>query len=377
MNKGGRPIGTNLKETADWFKLKANLYDQEFILDIEENFGLEGYALYIKTLQYLCTQDGQEFPKTKNRILRISKDIGTTSEAYKSFLDFCIDKDILVKVNDKIRSLELDEILEPLFAIRESKRETMREYMREKRKKEKEAKRKDNTKEKRTSSSDKNNNSMLHSNNTLLESKQLNQSKENNADDDVDPSFLELKKILKDVGFTRDIDEHITIFRDRLSLEKEIIPQKDEIFLLQEICSSTCCDALGCLDKRIKNPPGMISDAIRNDDYSIHIDNMRKRKDESSFLAKEQESEKQEENVKREHEAIELTELYEEVRSSLSSIKQQIEQDEYVNARFGDKAETNQNLWDFMKSEGSQICERLEKKIRELGGSFDLDEICK
>jgi len=129
--------------------------------------------------------------------LRISKDIGTTSEAYKSFLDFCIDKDILVKVNDKIRSLELDEILEPLFAIRESKRETMREYMREKRKKEKEAKRKDNTKEKRTSSSDKNNNSMLHSNNTLLESKQLNQSKENNADDDVDPSFLELKKILK------------------------------------------------------------------------------------------------------------------------------------------------------------------------------------
>ena len=184
------------------------------------------------------------------------------------------------------------------------------------------------------------------------------------ADDDVDPSFLLLKQILRNTGFTRNVDEHIKIFRDKLSDIDEIIPKEDYVFVLKELISQFL-DPLGNTDGRIKNLPGAISDAIRNDDYSIHIENLKKRQDEFFIKAKTQESKKQAEDVKREQEAIELTELYEEVRSNLMDIKQQLKDDEYVKASWGKFGKKINNPADqILLSCYMQYTERLHERGR-------------
>ena len=398
MKTRGRPKGS-VKTKADWFKLSADEYDEDYILALEEHFGLEGYALYIKTLQHLCKRDNQQFENNGTRITRIARDLGATPETYKNFIDYCIKNFIFIENDGYIRSPYLDEALNKLYESREAKRNVMRDYMREKRKKEKEAKRKNNNiKEKTTATAEYNNNCLLHVNNDLLDSKQFEKSnkdgkivvKENAAADADEPFFVKLKEKLINYGFKQRLDEFIQLFISRANEYDEVIPNEDLDILLQEIIDQFL-DPLGSPKKRIKNLPGLIINAIKTDDYSIHIESAknkaierteREKQEKYLRLSKEEKIKKAEEDqkkykadTKKNHEIT--------ARELIQDIREKIDDDEILKARFEsyeyEGGITNQNLWQFLKDDnrGFGKCKLCESFFKLYNLEFNIDEICK
>jgi hypothetical protein len=109
-----RPV----KNSCDYFPHDADMRNHRKIKAVRNKFGIEGYAIWTMYLEYLTASDGNQAEYNETEFELLSGDFGSSGEAIKQVIDYCIQLKLLKNENSYISSESLDERLEPVYLKR-------------------------------------------------------------------------------------------------------------------------------------------------------------------------------------------------------------------------------------------------------------------
>jgi len=88
-----------LKQSADYFLHQSNLRNNERLIAIREEFGAEGYGVYIMLLEKVCESDNFSLPFNDTSIRLYAGDIRIKFDKLKAILQACIDLELFTLEN--------------------------------------------------------------------------------------------------------------------------------------------------------------------------------------------------------------------------------------------------------------------------------------
>lgn len=82
------------KSGIDYFSLDTNITEQDFVFLLEENCGLEGFAIFIKLLCKIYEEEGYFIEWNEKKMSIFSRKIGATSEKVAQVIEICLQEKI-------------------------------------------------------------------------------------------------------------------------------------------------------------------------------------------------------------------------------------------------------------------------------------------
>jgi len=114
----GRPR----KVGAPWFSHDSDARNNRKLKALENKFGIEGYAIFFKTLELMAQQEGSRIEFSEEEVQLVAGDFGVDPETLSGVWTYCIILKLFNRNDRFIFSLSLKERLKPMFAKRQRDR---------------------------------------------------------------------------------------------------------------------------------------------------------------------------------------------------------------------------------------------------------------
>lgn len=120
------------KNNVDYFPHDAGMRNHKKIKAVRSKYGTLGFSIWVMTLEYIASSDGNVFPQTELEFELMAGDFGVTLEQVTEVIDYCIKLDLLQVSEGFIYSESFDERVASVYEKRNRMKELSRQQRRAK-----------------------------------------------------------------------------------------------------------------------------------------------------------------------------------------------------------------------------------------------------